>query len=339
MAQHVLIIAEAGVNHNGSLEIAKKLVDKAVEAGVDIIKFQTFKAENLVSKSAKQAEYQKKNIGNHADDSQYNMLKKLELSEQDHQELMEYCKEKGIRFWSTAFDFDSIEYLHSLNLGLWKIPSGEVTNYPFLKRVAAYNEKTILSTGMCDMEDVRAAVETLYKNGLSKEKLILLHCNTEYPTPFEDVNLKAMDALRKEFGVEVGYSDHTKGIEVPIAAVALGASVIEKHFTLNRNMEGPDHKASLEPDELKAMVSAIRNIEIALGSGNKAVSESERKNIAVARKSIVAACSIKKDDILTEDNLTVKRPGTGISPMKWEEVIGTKAIKDFKEEELIQIDN
>lgn len=340
MAQHVLIIAEAGVNHNGSLDIAKKLVDKAVEAGVDIIKFQTFKAEKLVSKSAKQAEYQKKNLGNHADDSQYNMLKKLELSEQDHQELMTYCKEKGIRFWSTAFDFDSIEYLHSLNLGLWKIPSGEVTNYPFLKRVAAYNEKTILSSGMCDMVDVRAAVEALYKNGLSKENLILLHCNTEYPTPFEDVNLKAMDALRKEFGVEVGYSDHTKGIEVPIAAVALGATVIEKHFTLDRNMEGPDHKASLEPDELKAMVSAIRNIEKAVGGdGTKHVSESERKNIAIARKSIIAAKDIKKGELLTEDNLTVKRPGNGISPMRWDEVTGTKAIRDFNEEELIQIEN
>lgn len=337
MIKHTLIIAEAGVNHNGSLELAKQLVDRAVEAGADYIKFQTFKASKLVTKAAKQAEYQRKNLGKEGD-SQFQMLKKLELSQEDHKILIAYCKEKGIRFFSTAFDFDSIDYLHSLTLGLWKIPSGEVTNYPFLKRVAAYNEKTILSTGMCDMNDVRAAVSALYKNGLSKENLILLHCNTEYPTPFEDVNLKAMDALRIEFGVEVGYSDHTNGIEVPIAAVALGATVIEKHFTLDRNMEGPDHKASLEPDELKAMVSAIRNVEKALsGDGTKHVSNSERKNITIARKSIMAACHIKKGEVFTEDNLTVKRPGNGISPMRWEEVIGTKAVRDFAEDELIEI--
>lgn len=335
---HVTIIAEAGVNHNGSIDIARQLVDKAVEAGVDIIKFQTFKSEKLVSRSARQAEYQKRNIGKKSDDSQLNMLKKLELSEQDHIELMAYCKQKGIKFFSTAFDMDSIEYLHSLNLGLWKIPSGEVTNYPYLKQIASYNEKTILSTGMCELDDVRAAVNALYKNGLSKENLTLLHCNTEYPTPFEDVNLKAMEALRKEFGVEVGYSDHTKGIEVPIAAVALGASIIEKHFTLDRNMEGPDHKASLEPYELKAMVSAIRNIEKAIsGDGLKHISNSEQKNIAIARKSIVAARNIKEGELLTEDNLTVKRPGTGISPMRWEELIGTKAVRDFLEEDLIEI--
>jgi len=337
MTKHTIIIAEAGVNHNGSIELAKQLVDKAVEAGVDYIKFQTFKASKLVTKAAKQAEYQQKNIGKEGD-SQYQMLKKLELSPEDHEVLIAYCKEKCIKFFSTAFDFDSIEYLHSLNLGLWKVPSGEVTNYPFLKRVAVFNDKTILSTGMCEMSDVRAAVEALYKNGLSKENLILLHCNTEYPTPFEDVNLKAMDALRKEFGVEVGYSDHTKGIEVPIAAVALGATVIEKHFTLDRNMEGPDHKASLEPDELKAMVSAIRNIEKAVGGdGTKHVSESERKNIAIARKSIVAACDIMKGELLTEENLTVKRPGTGISPMRWEEVVGKTAKRDFAEDELIEV--
>ena len=334
---HTLIIAEAGVNHNGSIELAKKLVEKAKEAGVDYIKFQTFKASKLVTKAAKQAEYQQKNIGKEGD-SQYQMLKKLELSPEEHEILIEYCHQLGIKFFSTAFDFDSIDYLHSLNLGLWKIPSGEVTNYPFLKRIAAYNEPTILSTGMCDMEDVRAAVNALYMNGLSKENLILLHCNTEYPTPFEDVNLKAMDALRNEFDVEVGYSDHTKGIEVPIAAVALGATVIEKHFTLDRNMEGPDHKASLEPDELKAMVSAIRNIEKAVGGdGTKHVSESEKKNIAIARKSIVAACDIKAGDVFTEQNLTVKRPGNGISPMRWEEVVGTKAKRDFSEDDLIEI--
>ena len=334
---HTLIIAEAGVNHNGSIDIAKQLVDKATDAGADIIKFQTFKSEKLVSKSAQQAEYQKRNIGAKSDNSQLSMLKKLELSEQNHVELMAYCKEKNIKFFSTAFDLDSIDYLHSLNLGLWKIPSGEVTNYPFLKRIAAYNEKTILSTGMCDMQDVRAAVDALYKNGLSKENLTLLHCNTEYPTPFEDVNLRAMGALRKEFGVEVGYSDHTKGIEVPIAAVALGATVIEKHFTLDRNMEGPDHKASLEPDELKAMVTAIRHIEQALGDGYKKISNSERRNIAIARKSIVAAYHIKKGEPLTEQNITVKRPGTGISPMHWEEVIGTIAIKDYEKDDLIML--
>ena len=337
MTKHTLIIAEAGVNHNGSIELAKKLVGKAKDAGVDYIKFQTFKASKLVTKAAKQAEYQQKNIGKEGD-SQYQMLKKLELSPEEHEVLIDYCRQLGIKFFSTAFDFDSIDYLHSLNLGLWKIPSGEVTNYPFLKRIAAYNEPTILSTGMCDMEDVRAAVNALYNNGLSKENLILLHCNTEYPTPFEDVNLKAMDALRKEFGVEVGYSDHTKGIEVPIAAVALGATVIEKHFTLDRNMEGPDHKASLEPDELKAMVSAIRNIEKAVGGdGTKHVSESEKKNIAIARKSIVAACNIKAGEMLTEQNLTVKRPGNGISPMRWEEVLGQKAKRDFNEDELIEL--
>ena len=335
MSQHVLIIAEAGVNHNGSIEIAKQLVDKAVEAGADIIKFQTFKAEKLVSKSAKQAEYQIKNIGSKADDSQYNMLKKLELSEQDHQILIEYCQQKGIKFFSTAFDMESIDYLHSLNLGLWKIPSGEITNYPYIKKIAQYHEPVILSTGMCEMKDISAAMNVLLRNGVQKNQITILHCNTEYPTPYEDVNLLAMLQIKNDFDVSIGYSDHTKGIEVSIAAVALGASVIEKHFTLDRNMEGPDHKASLEPDELKAMVSAIRNIEKALGTGEKTISESERKNIAIARKSIVAVCPIKKGEILTEQNLTVKRPGTGISPMRWEEVLGTKAIKDFEEEDLI----
>ena len=336
--KHVTIIAEAGVNHNGSLEIAKQLVDKAVYAGVDIIKFQTFKAEKLVSKSARQAEYQKKNIGFKADDSQLNMLKKLELSEADHAELVSYCNQKGIKFFSTAFDMDSIEYLHSLNMGIWKIPSGEITNYPYIKKIAQYGEPVILSTGMCEMEDISAAVSVLLKYGVKREQITILHCNTEYPTPYEDVNLRAMNTIKDEFNANVGYSDHTKGIEVPIAAVALGASVIEKHFTLDRNMEGPDHKASLEPDELKAMVSAIRNIEKAVGGdGTKHVSESERKNITIARKSIIAARDIKKGELLTEENMTVKRPGTGISPMCWEEVIGTKAIRNFAEEDLIEI--
>lgn len=335
--QHVLIIAEAGVNHNGSIEIAKQLVDKAVEAGVDVIKFQTFKAEKLVSKSAKQAEYQKKNIGSEADDSQYNMLKKLELSEQDHQTLINYCQQKGIKFFSTAFDLESIDYLHSLNLGLWKIPSGEITNYPYIKKIAQYGEPVILSTGMCELDDVSAAMNALIKNGVKQNQITILHCNTEYPTPYEDVNLKAMLELQEQYQVKVGYSDHTRGIEVPIAAVALGATVIEKHFTLDRNMPGPDHKASLEPEEMKAMVTAIRHIEQALGDGHKKVSPSEQKNITIARKSIVAACPIKKGKTLTEQNLTVKRPGTGVSPMRWEEVLGTKAIKDFAEEDLIEI--
>ena len=330
-----LIIAEAGVNHNGSLELARRLVDAAAAAGVDYVKFQTFRTENLVTKKAQQAEYQKKNTGNR-EESQFEMLKRLELSPEAHKSLRAYCRKKGVGFFSTAFDFKSIEYLHSLGLGLWKIPSGEVTNYPFLKRIATFNEKTILSTGMCNMEDVRMAVGALYRNGLSKENLVLLHCNTEYPTPFADVNLKAMDALRREFGVEVGYSDHTKGIEVPIAAVALGATVIEKHFTLDRDMEGPDHKASLEPMELKAMVDAIRNVERAIsGDGTKHISESERKNITIARKSIVAARDIRKGEMLSAENLTVKRPGTGISPMRWEEVIGSIAGRDYAADELI----
>ena len=335
--KHAIVIAEAGVNHNGSLEIAKQLIEKAAEAGADYIKFQTFNADKLVTKSARQADYQQRNIGN-KEQSQYQMLKRLELSPNDHDILIKHCQEHGIRFFSTAFDLDSICYLRSLNLGLWKIPSGEVTNYPFLKRIASYNEKTILSTGMCDMEDVRSAVNVLVNNGLQKDNLILLHCNTEYPTPYEDVNLKAMNAMHDEFGVDVGYSDHTKGIEVSIAAVALGALVIEKHFTLDCNMEGPDHKASLEPENLKAMIVAIRNIENAMaGDGTKHVSDSERKNIEIARKSIVAARKINQGELLTEENLTVKRPGTGISPMKWEEVIGMKAIRDFVEDEQIEL--
>ena len=329
-----LIIAEAGVNHNGSIEMAKQLIDAAAVAGVDYVKFQTFKAEKLVTKDAKQAEYQQRNA---ADSSQYTMLKKLELTPRQHEELIIYCKQKGVRFLSTAFDLESIEYLHSLSLGVWKIPSGEITNYPYLKKIAQYGEPIIMSTGMCSMDDVEQAINVLLKNGLTKEQITLLHCNTEYPTPMQDVNLKAMLQLRDKFGVKVGYSDHTKGIEVPIAAVALGAEVIEKHFTLDRNLPGPDHKASLESNELKAMVDAIRNIEQALGDGQKHVSASEGKNIAIARKSIVAAKDIKRGELLTEENLTTKRPGSGISPMRWEELIGTKAIRDFKEDELIEV--
>lgn len=336
MSKHVLIIAEAGVNHNGSLELAKQLIDKAVEAGVDIIKFQTFKSEKLVSKAAKQAEYQQRNIGKE-DEGQLAMLKKLELSQADHEELIAYCNERSIRFFSTAFDMDSIEFLHSLNMGLWKIPSGEITNYPYLRKIAQFKEPVILSTGMCELSDIEVAMNVLLQFGVKKEQITILHCNTEYPTPFVDVNLKAMLEIGEKFGVQIGYSDHTKGIEVPIAAVALGATVIEKHFTLDKNMEGPDHKASLEPAELKAMVSAIRNIESALGTGHKTISESERKNIEIARKSIVAARPIKAGELLTEENLTVKRPGNGINPMRWNEVVGTRAVQSFNEEDPIQL--
>lgn len=328
----VFIIAEAGVNHNGDYDTACRLIDAAKEAGADCIKFQTFKSENLVSRSAGKAEYQKRNTD---DSSQLEMLKKLELSFEQFRKLKKYCKETGICFLSTPFDFDSIEFLDSLDMPFWKIPSGEVTNLPYLIALARTGKPVIMSTGMCDMAEIKAAIDLLRDNGTKVIKL--LHCNTEYPTPFEDVNLYAMQTLRDEFGLEVGYSDHTKGIEVPIAAVALGAEVIEKHFTLDRNMEGPDHKASLEPAELKEMVLSIRHIEQALGTGDKMPSPSERKNIEVARKSIVASKKIKAGEILTELNVTIKRPGTGISPMRWFEVLGTKAVKDFEEDELITL--
>lgn len=334
--KHTLIIAEAGVNHNGSIEMARQLVDAAAAAGVDYVKFQTFKAENIVTRTARQAAYQQRNIGD-GDSSQYMMLKKLELSHEQHIELVAYCRQKGVKFFSTAFDLDSIDRLASLHLGLWKIPSGELTNYPYLQKIARCGEPVILSTGMSTMDEIRAAVKVLTDNGLPKELLSVLHCNTEYPTPYEDVNLRAMDEMRRELGVSVGYSDHTQGIEVPVAAVAMGAEIIEKHFTLDRNLPGPDHKASLEPDELRAMVSAIRHIEQALGDGHKAVSASEGKNKAVARKSIVAAASIKAGEVFTEKNLTVKRPGSGISPMRWPEIIGKRAVRDFQEDELIEL--
>ena len=328
----VYIIAEAGVNHNGDINLAYQLVDAAKAAGVDCIKFQTFKSENLVSHTAQKAEYQKAATG---DSSQQDMLKQLELSFGEFVSLKEYCDRKGIFFLSTPFDFESIEFLNSIEMPFWKIPSGEVTNYPYLVALAKTEKPVVMSTGMCEMQEIEDAIAVLRENGASDIKL--LHCNTEYPTPYEDVNLKAMKTLRDAFGVEVGYSDHTKGIEVPIAAVAMGAAVIEKHFTLDRNMEGPDHKASLEPQELKQMVDSIRHIEAALGSGDKKPSPSEKKNMAVARKSIVAAARIKAGDILTEENITVKRPGNGICPMRWKEVLGTRAVRDFEEDELIEI--
>ncbi len=331
-----IIIAEAGVNHNGSIELAKRLIDAAAEAGADFVKFQTFKANKIVSRQAQKAAYQQQTTDK--SESQLEMLKRLELSEQAHLELIDYCRIKNIAFLSTAFDFESIELLNKFGITLGKIPSGELTNLPYLRKMSKAFPRIILSTGMADLDEIKATIQTLIASGTSKENITVLHCNTEYPTPFEDVNLKAMLTIGRELGLNIGYSDHTLGIEVPIAAVALGAKVIEKHFTLDRNMEGPDHKASLEPTELKAMISAIRNIEKAMtGDGVKAPSNSESKNKAIGRKSIVAAMNIQKGTVFTEENLTVKRPGTGVSPMMWDEVIGTVAAKDFLEDELIEL--
>jgi len=329
----IFIIAEAGVNHNGSMETAKKLVDAAAEAGADAVKFQTFKAEKLVCRNAKKAEYQMETT-NKAE-SQFEMLKKLELTADMHKELISYCKEKGILFLSTPFDIDSLKFLVQCGVELIKIPSGEITNYPYLREAGRTGKKVILSSGMSTLDEVREAVKVLREYGSSE--VTVLHCNTEYPTPYADVNLKAMLTLQDQLKIKAGYSDHTKGIEVPIAAAALGASVIEKHFTLDHNMEGPDHKASLEPDELKAMVRAVRNIEEALGNGEKKPSESEEKNISVARKSIVAQIDILEGEVFTEENLTAKRPGTGISPMRWNGIIGQKAKRNFSADELIEI--
>ena len=331
----VFIVAEAGVNHNGSLELAKKLIDVAVKAGADAVKFQTFKAESLVSKNAQKANYQKQTTDK--EESQYEMIKKLELDLDDHKELIAYCKQKRIMFLSTPFDLDSIRLLNDFGLKIFKIPSGEITNLPYLKAIGKLNRKVILSTGMTDIGEIEDALDILIFSGTKKENITILHANTEYPTPMEDVNLRAMQTIAETFKIKVGYSDHTLGIEVPIAAVALGASVIEKHFTLDRNMEGPDHKASLEPNELKAMVKAIRNIEKALGNGIKKPSNSETKNIAIARKSIVAARTVQKGEVLCTKNITVKRPGNGISPMRWDEVVGTIAQKDYKEDDLIEL--
>ena len=329
-----LIIAEAGVIHNGSIKMAKRLIEKAADAGVDYVKFQTFKSEKLVSRHATKAEYQKANTD--GEDSQLKMLQQLELSHSDHLQLIEHCNHCGVKFLSTAFDLDSIDFLSSLNLDLWKIPSGEITNLPYLRRIAQKGGKVIMSTGMCTIEDIEMAVNVLISNGTPRENITLLHCNTEYPTPWGDVNLRAMHDIAQRLNLPVGYSDHTQGIEVPIAAVALGATVIEKHFTLDNNLPGPDHKASLEPHALKAMVEAIRHIELSLGNGVKEISESERKNIAIARKSIVAATHISAGEIFTEENLTVKRPGGGISPMRWDEIIGTPATRNYLPDEMIE---
>lgn len=326
---HTIIIAEAGVNHNGDMDIARKLIDKAKEAGADFVKFQT--AVNPTSKYAPKAEYQKRETG--ADETQLQMALKLRLKLDQHYELYQYCKKVGIAYLSTAFDIDSVHFLDSLNLPFWKIPSGEITNLPYLLEIARTHKPIVMSTGMAEMDEIGTAIDILKNNGSGD--ITLLQCHTDYPTMMENVNLRAMDTLAKEFHVPVGLSDHSVGIEVPIAAVAMGATVIEKHFTLDRNMYGPDHKASIEPDGLKAMVSAIRNIEVALGDGKKVCSPLEKKNIIVARKSIVAKRDIKKGEVLTEENITTKRPGNGVSAMKWFDVLGTKAVRDFGEDELI----
>ncbi len=329
----VFIIAEAGVNHNGDIKKAKRLIDVAAGAGADAVKFQTFKAENLVCKNAKKAKYQLETTDR--SETQYEMLKKLELTEPMHKELMEYSTKKNILFLSTPFDIESIKLLSTLGMQVFKIPSGEITNLPYLREIAGQKKKVILSTGMSSMDEVKAAVDVLRRNGA--EDITLLHCNTQYPTPLSDVNLFAMVKMHEAIGLPVGYSDHTQGIEIPIAAAALGAAVIEKHFTLDKNMEGPDHKASLEPQELNRMVEGIRKIEQALGNGIKQTSESEKPNVGIVRKSIVAAVSIKKGEKYTEKNLTTKRPGTGINPMRWDEIMGMIADRDYETDEMIQI--
>jgi len=326
-----LIIAEAGVNHNGNVELAKKMISEAKRCGVDIVKFQTAKIEMLVSKNAEKAIYQKRTTGNK--ENQYDMIKKLLLSFEQFEILNSYCKDNDVIFLSTPFDLASIDFLNQLEMPFWKTPSGEITNLPYLIKIANTNKPIILSTGMSTLAEIKTAMTVLKDNGCGE--ITLLHCTTEYPAPYLDVNLKAMNTLKEIFDVPVGYSDHTKGIEIPVAAVAMGATVIEKHFTLDRTMEGPDHKASLEPDELANMVNAIRNVESALGNGEKKPAESEKKNIAIARKSIIASCNIKTGEVFSENNITTKRPGNGISPMRWFEVLGLKAVRDFQEDELI----
>ena len=334
-SNHVIIIAEAGVNHNGDYDRAVAMIHAAKAAGADYVKFQTAVPELVISSVAPKAEYQKETTG--AEESQLEMCRKIHLRLEDYAPLAEICREVGIGFMSTPFDLVSIDCLAPLGMDYWKIPSGEITNLPYLRKIARKGGKVILSTGMSELCEVEAALEVLEDNGIGRADVALLHCNTQYPTPMCDVNLRAMEQLAALHPGAVGYSDHTVGIEVPVAAVAMGAHIIEKHFTLDRNLPGPDHKASLEPAELASMVSAIRNIELAIGSGEKHVSDSERPNIVVARKSIVAATDIRKGDLLTEENITVKRPGNGISPMKWDSVLGTAAIRDFLADELIEL--
>ena len=331
----VVIIAEAGVNHNGDVNMAKQLIDAAAESKADYVKFQTFQSNKVISSFAEQASYQYKNTG--IKESKLEMVQKLELSKQDHQLLLDHCKKTNIKFFSTSFDLPSTRFLRKLNLGLFKIPSGEITNLPYLSLIGSYNTEIILSTGMADLGEIEQAIRVLVKNGTERNKITLLHCTTEYPAPFEEVNLKAMNTLREAFGTEVGYSDHTEGIEVAIAATALGASVIEKHFTLDKSLPGPDHKASLDPVELKKMVYSIRLIEKSLGDGRKEPSQSEIRNKSVARKSLVAKKLIKKGDKFTRNNIAIKRPGNGISPMKIDDVLGRKAIRTFTTDEMIEI--
>ncbi len=335
MCKRVFIIAEAGVNHNGSLETAKRMVDAAAEAGADAVKFQTFRAGSIAAASAPRAEYQKKTPGEEG--SQLEMLKGLELDAVAHRQLKEYCEKKEIMFLSTPFDLESVDILDELGLEVFKIPSGEITDLPYLRKVGGLKKKVILSSGMSDLTEIENALNELTEAGTPKENITVLHCNTEYPTPYEDVNLRAMLTIKESFNIPVGYSDHTLGIEVPIAAAVLGAEIIEKHFTLDRNAEGPDHKASLEPGELRAMVEAVRNIEKAMGGTAKKPSPSESKNREVARKSIVAARPIKKGELFTEKNITAKRPGTGISLMKWDHVLGRLAKRDFERDEIIEL--
>lgn len=334
-----IIIAEAGVNHNGDLGMAKELVREAAEAGADYVKFQTFSADKLVTKTAKQAAYQKKNLQSENDDSQYNMLKKLELSREDHYELIKTCNYYGIKFLSTAFDNDNLVFLiEELGLDYIKIPSGELTNYPYLRLAAQLGKPIILSTGMAVLDEITASVDLLEEFGVHRDQLYILHCTTEYPALVSEANLRAMDTIAEATGCKVGYSDHTMGIDISVAAAARGAAVIEKHFTLDRGLPGPDHPASLEPDELKRMVIAIRNVQRALGDGiKKPASSREADNRNAARKSIVAAKAIAAGEAFTEENLTTKRPGTGISPMRWEEVIGRRAPRAFAENDLIEL--
>lgn len=329
------IIAEAGVNHNGSIDIAKRMIDAAAKAGADAVKFQAFVPEEIACGNAPKAEYQKRTTGSKG--SQLDMLKRLALDADGHRKLLGYCKKKGIAFLSSPFDMQSIDLLNGLGLPVFKIPSGEITNLPYLQKIGSMKRQIVMSTGMADMKEIDRALKVLLKAGTAKKDITLLHCNTEYPTPFADVNLLAMAAMKKRFGVKVGYSDHTPGIEASVAAVALGAEVIEKHFTLDRRMKGPDHKASLEPKELEAMVRAIRNVETALGEGIKRPSPSEIKNRAIARKSIVASRDIKKGEAFSKENITTKRPGTGIDPMAWNKLIGKKAKRNFKTDELIEV--
>ncbi|MDE5643572.1 MAG: N-acetylneuraminate synthase [Muribaculaceae bacterium] len=334
---NIQIIAEAGVNHCGSADMARRMVDVARNAGVDYIKFQTFKTECIVNRSARQADYQRRNLAGQSDDSQFYMLRALELSYDSFSELNDYCRRSGTRFLSTPFDLPSIDFLATLDMDYWKLPSGEITNLPYLRKIAAYRRPVIMSTGMSTPEEIEDAMRVLTDGGLDCGMITLLHCNTEYPTPMADVNLRAMETLRQRFGTRVGYSDHTRGIEVAIAAAALGAEVIEKHFTLDKTLPGPDHVASLDPDELTAMVAAIRNIEAALGDGCKRVTDSERANRTAARKSIVAARDIAPGEIFSESNLTVKRPGNGISPMRLPEIIGQASPRQFFADELIEL--